>query len=113
MSDTFARPSLPYPTKLPFVSMDEDGTMYFAEGHVDPWRFLVGVLCDLAENCGHEEVMGLLGGEHWKADRAQTIQDWITSVKYSYFKVADDFTDHMEKCAPDDEGAMAYTQVFL
>jgi len=105
--------TLTVPTHLPFVTQDEDATVYFAEGHVDPWRFFVAVLSDLAENCGSIEVMEMLGGEYYNTDRNSRIEEWIKEVRHVYYRMSPTESERMDPCEATDEGALAYTVISI
>lgn len=105
--------TLAKPTRMPLVWQDEDAVWYSAEGHVDPWRFMVAVLCDLAENCGPDEVMELLGGATYTPDRGDTIEEWIKNVKHVYAREIKGNDELLERCDVDADGAMAFTQIRL
>lgn len=97
---TFEAPDTDTRPKLPFVTQDESGDVYFAEGHVSDALFVAAVLLDIVENVGVTEAK--------EVGRDLAVDDAIRHVWWRFDDPGND--EHMARCGPSDEGALAFTE---
>lgn len=90
-------------TDIPFVMCDEGGEIYYAEGHIDRWRFVVAFLAQLHEDCGDVETSEYLGNK----DR---LVDLCSAVRWTWHRERFPGDELMPECAAEDDGAQPFTE---
>lgn len=96
---------------LPEVMSDEDGSTFFAAGHVDRYAFVLAMVIQLGADEGTEDaflsVVGFASRGSWRG----AAEDFIERVRHVWWRERPDINDEaMERCEASDEGALPFTE---
>lgn len=93
-------------TTVPRVMCDEDGEIYYAEGHIDRWRFVLAVMVQLYADCGLDPIEPYF-------DDDERLRDVAAEVRWTWHRERFPGDELMPECSAADAGAVPFTQVRL